>query len=175
MAKINMENLEIEISTEEKYADWIKECYEYSKNSDHPSTHNAALLIDKDEVVLKGANKFPPGVKSEQYRLEEGNRNIYINHAEQDLVYKAAREGVATDGLTMVMPWLPCIPCANSVISVGIEKLICHKQMVERTREKWIDELTEAVKIMREAGIEVIAYDGPVGAKAYMHKQEWDA
>lgn len=28
---------------------------------------------------------------------------------------------------------------------------------------------------MEEAGIRIIAYDGLVGAKAYMHSQEWDA
>ena len=167
--------LNISVSNEPKYAEWLKMCYNYAKKSDHPSTHNAALLVDGNKVVLKSANLFPPGVKPLEYRLEEGNRNIYINHAERDVIYKAAKEGIATKGLTMVMPWLPCIPCANSVISAGIEKLICHKQMIERTKEKWVEELKEAVKIMHEAGIEIIAYDGKVGAKAYMHQREWDA
>jgi deoxycytidylate deaminase len=75
----------------------------------------------------------------------------------------------------MIMPWIPCIPCANAVISSGIETLIIHKQMLERTREKWQEELKDAVQILKEAEVEIIAYDGPVGAKAYMHSQEWDA
>jgi len=75
----------------------------------------------------------------------------------------------------MVMPWIPCIPCANAIISSGIKKLIFHKQMAERTREGWQEELKNAIQIMKEAKIELIAYDGLVGAKAYMHSQEWDA
>ena len=61
------------------------------------------------------------------------------------------------------------------MISAGIEELIIHKQMVERTRQGWQDELRSAVKIMKEAGIKIIAYDGLVGAKAYMHSHVWEA
>ena len=172
---MDIEKLDIKISTKPEYATWLRECYNYAKRSTHPSTHNAALLVDNEKIILKGANLFPPGVKPLEYRLEEGNRNVYINHAEREIIYRAAREGIATKGLTMVMPWLPCIPCANAIITSGIEELIVHKQMVERTAEKWIDELKEAVKIMKEAGIVIIAYDGKVGAEAYMHKQKWNA
>jgi deoxycytidylate deaminase len=75
----------------------------------------------------------------------------------------------------MVMPWVPCINCANAIISSGIKKLIVHKQMIERTRKEWQEELKNAVQILKESNIEIIAYDGKVGTKAYMHSQEWDA
>ena len=165
----------IEISTEKKYRDLLRDCYNYASKSNHPSTHTAALLVDKGKVILRGTNIFPPGVKYTKERIEGDNKHIYPNHAERDLVYKAARKGIKTEGLMMVMPWLPCIPCANAVISSGIEKLVVHKQMIERTREGWQEELRNAVQIMEEAGIKIIAYDGLVGAKAYMHSQEWDA
>lgn len=158
-----------------KYAKWLKICYRCARKSTHPSTHNAALLIDNDNVALKGINILPPGVKNIKKRFEGKNKHIYPNHAERDLIYKAARSGIATKGLTMVMPWLPCIPCANAIITAGIRELIIHKQMVERTDEKWKDELQDATQIMTEAGIKIIAYDCPIGAKAYMHSQEWDA
>jgi len=47
--------------------------------------------------------------------------------------------------------------------------------MIDRTREGWVEELENAVEIMQEAGVEIVAYDGVVGAKAYMHSEEWDA
>ena len=172
---MEIKKLGIKTSKLEKYRKLLKECYKYSKNSDHPSTHNAALLVDKDKIVLKGANMFPPKVKHSKYRLEKGNRNVYINHAERDLIYKAAAKGLKTKGLTMVMPWLPCIPCATSIITSGVKKLICHKQMIERTSDRWIKELKEAVKFMEEAGIKIIAYDGKVGVKAQMHTKIWNA
>ncbi len=42
----------------------------------------------------------------------------------------------------MVMPWLPFIQCANAIITSGIKQhLVIHKQMVERTDDKWKEEL----------------------------------
>ena len=165
----------IEISTENLYRALLKGCYNYASKSNHPSTHTAALLVDNGKIILRGRNILPPGVKELKERFEGDNKHIYPNHSERDLIYKAARKGIKTEGLMMVMAWLPCIPCANAVISSGIEKLVVHKKMIERTRERWQEELRNSVQIMEEAGIKIIAYDGLVGAKAYMHSQEWDA
>lgn len=172
---MKIDELDIKISKESKYAAWLQDCYDYAQKSNHPGTHNAALLINHDKVVLKGLNNLPPGVKSLKQRFEGSNKHVYPNHAERDVIYKAARRGLATEGLTMVMPWLPCMPCANAIISAGVKRLIVHKQMAERTKRKWNKELKDAVQIMREAKVDIIAYDGLVGAKAYMHSKEWDA
>ena len=165
----------IKITTDVLCRDLLKACYEYASQSNHPSTHNAALLVDNDKIILRGKNILPPGVNELNERYEGDNKHIYLNHAERDVVYKAARKGIKTEGLMMVMPWLPCIPCANAIISSGIDKLVVHKQMIERTRRKWQKELKDAVQIMEEARIKIIAFDGVVGVKAYMDSSEWNA
>ena len=172
---MDVKKLGIEISNKPAYAKWLRKCYAYAKRSKHPSTHNAALLVRQGRVVLKGANLFPPGVKELKERIKGANKHIYPNHAERDVIYKAARRGIATCGLTMVMPWLPCIPCANAVITAGIKKLVVHKQMIEKTDVKWQNELKAAVQIMKEARVNIVAYDGSLGEKAYMHSHEWNA
>jgi len=166
----------VKITRNKKYRELLRECYKYSRKSDHPSTHNAALLVDKSgKIVLKGLNILPPGVKKRKERYEGENKHKYLNHAERDVIYKAARKGIKTRGLTMVMPWLPCIPCANAIITSGIKKLIVHKQMIIRTREEWKEELINAVRMMKEAGVKILAYDGEIGVKAFMHGKEWIA
>lgn len=165
----------IEISTDDIYKKLLKECYDHAEGSKHPSTHTGALLVKGKKVILKGRNDFPLGVEYTEERVTGDNKHLYPNHAERDLIYRAARQGVKTEGLTMVMPWLPCIACANAVISSGIEKLVVHKQMIDRTKESWQEELINAVQIMKEAGIKIIAYDGVVGAEAYMHRKKWVA
>jgi dCMP deaminase len=172
---MDVKEISIKITKEPKYAKWLKNCYEYAKKSNHPGTHNAALLIKKNKIVLFGLNILPPGVKYKKERFESPNKHFYLNHAERDAIYKAARKGVSTDGMTMVMPWLPCIDCADAIITAGIKTLIVHKQMIERTESKWKGELLSAAQIMKEAKIKIIAYDGRIGAKAYMHSNEWEA
>ncbi|MBD3208834.1 hypothetical protein GF367_00250 [Candidatus Woesearchaeota archaeon] len=71
--------------------------------------------------------------------------------------------------------WLPCIPCACAIIIAGIKELITHKQIVERTSERWEEELQDGVHLMDEAGVRIIAYDGVIGVKNLMEHEEWDA
>ncbi len=172
---MNTETLDVKSSQAEKLKNWLKDCYRSARKSNHPSTHNAALLIKNEQVILSGLNILPPGVKFKKERFQGKAKHTYLNHAERDLLYNAARKGISTKNLTMVMPWLPCVPCANAIITAGIKKLVIHKQMVERTDEKWREELENALQLMREADIEIVAYDGLVGEKAYMHSTEWEA
>lgn len=172
---MNIRKLNVVISRKPLHAQWLRAVYRYAVKSRHPSTHNAALLIRNNKIMLKGVNNMPSGVRETRKRLNGANKHIYPNHAERDVIYRAARKGLPTKGLTMAMPWLPCIPCANALITVGIARLIVHKQMIERTDKKWESELRDAVKILKEAKVRIIAYDGPVGARAYMHAHEWKA
>ncbi len=172
---MNIQKLKIKTSINLVYKNWLRKCYAHAKKSIHPSTHNAALLVKNGKTILKGLNNLPPGVKEKKERFRGDNKHIYTTHAERDVIYKAARNGIPTKGLIMVMPWLPCIPCANAVICSGIKELIVHKQMIERTKKGWQKELKNAVQIMNEAGVKIRAYDGLVGVKAYMHKKEWTA
>lgn len=171
---MDLEELDLKISEKPEYKGLLKECYNYAKRSNHPSTHTAALLVD-EKVILKGANVLPPGVEAKQERFGGEEKHIYLNHAERDVIYKAARRGIPTEGLIMVMPWLPCIPCADAIITSGIKKLITHKQMIERTDKKWQGELKNSVEIMKEAGVDIVVYDGKVGAEGYMDGEHWEA
>lgn len=172
---MDIELLGIEASKDPKFKDWLRACYSYAKISKHPSTHNAALIIRDNKIIVEGVNNLPPGVRDKAERFQGDNKHIYLNHAERDAIYKAARAGIATEGLTMVMPWLPCIPCTNAVISCGISRLIVHKQMLERTKERWREELKSGAQLMKEAALRITAYDGIVGESAYMHGQRWEA
>lgn len=172
---MNFDALNIAVTTDERTGSLLKQCYEYAAESHHPSTHNAAFLMNETEVVIRGINMLPPGVEEKPERFEGENKHVYLNHAERDVIYRAAKEGIATQGLTMIMPWLPCIHCANAVISAGIAVLIVHKQMIFKTSDRWKEELKQALELLREAGVQVLAYDGTVGAKAYMHKESWKA
>lgn len=172
---MDLKKLGVEVSTELKYKKLLKECYEYARKSNHPSTHDAALLVKENKIILRGINILPLGVKKTEERFSGENKHIYLNHAERDVIYKAAKNGIKTKGLTMIMPWLPCLQCANAIISSGIKALIVHKQMIDKTRDYWKKEFTQASKLLNEAKVKVIAYDGIVGVKAYMHKEYWDA
>lgn len=173
---MNFKKLNISVSEDNLYKILFKECYNYWSESNHPSTRMWALLISGDTILLKGKNILPIWVKEKDERFEWDNKHIYLNHAERDVIYKAAKGWIKTEGLTMIMPWLPCISCANAIISSWIKELIVHKQMIDRkTKDMWKEELKKSLDILNEAGIQIIAYDWVVWTKAYMHWKTWEA
>jgi dCMP deaminase len=145
------------------------------KDSNHDSTKVGAVLVDNDgNVLLEANNYFPIGVDKIKGAYEKPKRDFINNHAERAAVFEAARTGLKTSGLTMVMPWLPCLPCANSVIASGIETLVCHKQMVDKTRDDWKPELIDALKLMSANNVKIIMYDGVIGdCKGFFGKKIW--
>ncbi len=160
-------------------ADWKKllaVAYEVAKQSHDPSTRNGALLVDDNGVVLgSDYNQFPCGVQETPKRWERPLKYRVIEHAERNVIFKLARLGISTDGLTMVCPWSPCSDCARAIIQAGICALVEHKQANDRTSEFWRGELEIAHEMLHDAGVEVITYDGEVGIKGALHNgQLWN-
>lgn len=162
----------IQESHDFQYKKLLEQCYQKAQKSNHLTTRIAALLIDKQgNELVWGVNNLPIFVRPLDYRITGENRHIFPNHAERDVIYKAAREGIKTEGLMMVMPWIPCILCANACISSGISKLITHKQFIEQSNPERKAEFEESLKLLQEANISVIAYNGEVKAKIFLHGQ----
>ena len=152
----------------------LKVAYEEAVKSPDPSTQNAALLIDDGVVVLKAFNEFPIGVEYTDERWERPLKYKIIEHAERHVIYKAARQGIATEGLTMVSPWSACADCARAIIQAGIKCLVRHKEAGDRSPEFWLEEIQVADQMFKEAGVEVLDYHGKIGAPEVRHSgQIW--
>ena len=79
---------------------------------------------------------------------EDGTQSrhcIRTAHAEQNAMSNGAREGVALKGGTMYCKMVPCYKCAQSIINVGIVRVVCVKDYHGGSRTK---------EIFKEAGIE---------------------
>jgi dCMP deaminase len=48
-------------------------------------------------------------------------------HAEANAVAFAARYGVSLDGSVLYTTLSPCVPCAQLIVNVGIERVVCAK------------------------------------------------
>jgi len=166
----------VTITDDKKWRDLIRNVYQFaSQHSNDISTYTAASLVnDKLEILVVASNGFPPGTNKISGWNEKPLKDAISNHAERAVVYKAAKEGVKTNGLTMVMAWVPCFPCANSIIYSGVKTLVCHRQMVDRTPADWVPELTQSLKLLKLNKIKIIMYDGKIGGcEGFMRKEHW--
>ncbi len=146
----------------------LKQAYEVALGSPDPSTQNGALLTNVYGRVLQvDYNRFPNRVAYLDERWERPIKYKYIEHAERNVIYGAARNRniKSTEGLIMVCPWAACTDCARAIIQAGIRELITHKQAMDRSPERWFEEVELAHVMLREAGVEITNFSGKIGVK----------
>lgn len=153
----------------------LKMAYEKAKESKDPSTQNAALLVnDTGRVLVADINRFPESVITNKERWERPLKYKFVEHAERNVCYISAKQGIKTEGLTMVCPWAACSDCARAIIQSGIIRLVTHQQAHERSPEFWAKEIEIAFAMLKEAGVEIVIYNGTIGVEGVLHSgQLW--
>jgi len=146
---------------------WLRKAYENAYDfSDDPSTQNGSVLIPAGHISnlpCFGANHFPHNVEVTPERLADRDTKLFfMEHAERDAIYTAAIRGIPTLNATLYVPWFACADCARAIISTGITRVVGHKQMMDKTPERWVASIQAADVMLDEAGVQRVYYDGPI-------------
>lgn len=130
--------------------------------SPDPSTQNGAILVADDEAisVTAACNEFPAGVEYMSERWERPLKYDVIEHAERNAIYAAARNGIATKGLTLVCAWAACADCARAIIQAGLSELVTLAPTEAATHARWTDTVEIGMVMLGEAGVKVTYLDG---------------
>ena len=94
--------------------------------SDDPHRKVGALIVGEGkQIIATGYNGFPRGVKYDEKRFDRTDREKFhwVEHAERNTFYNAARTGVKTEGTIFYSSVFPCSDCARSIIQCGIKTL----------------------------------------------------
>ena len=128
-------------------------------------THIGAVIVGKDnEIVSTGYNSFPRGINDNiEERQERPEKYYWIEHAERNAIYNAARIGVSLRESTMYLTCgIPCSDCAKGIISSGIKRIHCKIKDATRNREYWDEHAKRSLQMFKESGVEVIFYNDNV-------------
>jgi len=127
---------------------------EAARASDDPDTQVGCVIGCVDGTNVTSANKLPIGVVPLRERTKRPAKYDWIQHAEQRAIAKAARLGISTAGATMGLPWFPCPPCAQAIVTAGIAVLVCNQP--EFDHPKWGAGFHVASTILEEGGVRVV-------------------
>lgn len=182
-------NPKIDLIEGDAHKNLLRKAYRYAwEHSQDPETQTGALIISPslDEILAYGANHFPEGVEvkfptkeelqdEEKLKAWKNWKYDHIIHAEPSAIYAAAKAGKATKNAVMYMPWIPCTPCAKSIIDAGIKTLIGHKAMIMMTPEHWWESTDYALGLLEDAGVKKFMYDGKIGGvKGLFREKLWE-
>ncbi|RDJ35344.1 MAG: CMP deaminase [Crenarchaeota archaeon] len=133
--------------------------------STDPSTQNGAILVNPNtgQIVADGANHFPEGVEEKSERWERPIKYSYVEHAERNCIFTAARNGVATEGLVMYCCWAACADCSRAIIQARISEVVTHYNPNPPSGERfgmpvhpqWKESIEVALGMMKEAGVKI--------------------
>ena len=126
--------------------------------SKDPNTKIGCIIIGSDnEPLSMGYNSFPRGINDNvPDRYERPEKYLWIEHAERNAIYNAARSGIKLKGSKIYLPCLPCMDCARAIVQVGIVEVIyddvCQKAW-EKTSVKYAPEWKRTRVLFAEAGV----------------------
>lgn len=133
---------------------------EVARRSKDPSTQVGAVIVGPDrEVRSLGYNCFPRDVDDgAPGRLERPLKYRWLEHAERNAIYNAARVGIPLKGCGMFVSWLPCSDCARAIIQSGIANLVIEDLSIP---ERWREDFVTSLTMLREAQIGLYRPDDP--------------
>jgi dCMP deaminase len=120
-----------------------------------PRTKVGCVIVGTaNDVRSIGYNGLPRGVDdNEKYRYEPPDKYKWLEHAERNAIYNAARAGISLDGCRMYVPWFPCADCARAIIQSGLIELIASEP--DFSHQKWGDDFRIATQLLKEANVRV--------------------
>lgn len=127
------------------------------------NTQNGACIADNDKKIIGiGYNGLPRGLSdnTEQYWLDDDNdmensRHTYIIHAERNAILNSNLQTLKNS--TLYTTQYPCNICAQTIIQVGIKKVIY--LFKKEHKEEHVKRNKIVLKMFGEAKVELIDFN----------------
>ena len=127
-----------------------------AKRSKDPVTQVGAIICDKNYKVLSmGYNGFPRTIgrsNDETYSWKKPNKYLYVVHAEENCILNGSIKDY--EGCTIYSTLFPCNKCTQSVIQVGISKVVYYSNKNMDTLE-----YRASLDMLINAGVNVLKYN----------------
>jgi dCMP deaminase len=120
----------------------------------------AAILLTDGRPPVAACNTFPRGVQDIDWRHEGDGRFIWMEHAERNAIYAAARDGRKLAGATIATTFFPCIDCSRAIVQCGIATLVAPAPAYDDP--VWGSVFPRSVAILQEGGV-IFAHPATAG------------
>jgi len=124
------------------------------KSPSRPRKVGAVLVLADGVTTLAACNDFPTGVRDLDARHAHPERLLWIEHAERNAIFAAARAGMATAGATLIATFHPCADCARAIVQAGIASL--HTLAPDFADPLWGPAFRCSHAILEEGGVRVV-------------------
>lgn len=134
--------------------EWIDLAIRAARQSPNRVRKVGAVLqpLDGGKPLLT-FNTYPTGVQDTEERHQGDGRLIWMEHAERNAVYAAARAGRATEGASLACSFFPCLECARAIVQAGIGQL--HTLPPDLSDPVWGPSFGPSQTMLQEGGVQL--------------------
>ena len=135
---------------------YLEICRVVALRSKDPHTQIGCVIVGPaHEIRSTGYNSLPRGIRDDvPERFERPTKYLWMEHAERNGIYNAARAGTATEGCTIYVEIMPCMDCARAIVQAGIAEVVVSEGRMSRYSSEYYDEHFRKVEeLFAEAGV----------------------
>jgi len=150
------------MSADAKTPDWdsyyLAICRVVATRSKDPDTQLGCVIAGPaHEIRSTGYNSFPRGIQDDiAERLIRPEKYLWIEHAERNAIYNAARAGTPLEQCTVYVELMPCMDCARAIVQAGIKEVVVDARRMAKYSSEFYGrhfELSEV--LLAEAKVQV--------------------
>ena len=114
----------------------------------------AAIALSGSDKILAACNTFPDGVADLDWRHEGDGRFVWMEHAERNAIFQAARQGLKLAGASIATTFFPCIDCARAIVQSGFACVATPAPAYDDP--VWGEAFERSKIILEEGGVEIV-------------------
>ena len=103
---------------------WMDAAFAAARMSPNKVRKVGAVIVPAHGDAIYACNTFPLGVADLDWRHDGDGRFVWMEHAERNAIFAAARAGQSLQGATIASTFFPCIDCARAIVQCGMVRLI---------------------------------------------------
>lgn len=126
----------------------MKLALEIADRSRDNDTKVGCVLARDEQVLVAAANDVIDGAEATIDRTTRPAKTLWIEHAERNAVYAAAKRGICLDGATAYVTLFPCSDCCRALIQSGIRRLVSNTAP-DFQHPRWGQHFKDAVKLLK--------------------------
>jgi len=137
---------------------YLSICEVVAARSKDPNTQVGCIIAGPaHEIRSTGYNSLPRGIRDDvPERFRRPAKYLWMEHAERNAIYNAARCGTPLEGCTIYIALMPCMDCARAIVQAGIkEVVISGDRMNQYSSEQYNEHFGLVETLFQEAGVTV--------------------
>jgi len=112
----------------------------------------AIMLSDEGRVIASSFNGFVRGTVDGSLPTTRPDKYQYMQHAERNMLYNCAYEGIRSKNTTIICTLSPCLECLRACFSAGVNQIIYKDVYSACSSENFYTELDDIFVTVEKIG-----------------------